>query len=125
MGGWASVENIADDVQVVCGQPFDDRSDFRDKLVGQTVFHNAADNGVIVFFFVIALFVFLNEFFHDIGEVLRQGFAHFGPGVFAGGGPADFNQTVNCQLVPVFKILAGAFLFDEVEFSAEDNRSAG
>jgi len=84
LGPRPPVEHVADDVEMVGDQPFDDAGNFNDEMVGPAVFHQAADDLVVVILLVEPVLVFLEQFLHDVGEILGQGLAYLGAGVFGG-----------------------------------------
>ena len=113
-----TVKDVPDDVEMVGGQALDDPGNLNDKVFGPAVFHQAGDNLVIVFLFVETVLILLQKLLHHIGEILGQGLAHLRTGVFGGSGPADLDQAINGELIPVVQVRAFLFLFNEVQLFA-------
>ena len=81
-----------------------------DEVLGASDFEDSLDDRLVVCFFVEHLRLFGNQLLDDIAIIRRQGFPHFGTGVFGRNDFADVDQAVQHDLVPVIDVLLLLFL---------------
>ena len=72
MGTWASVVDVAQDVQLVDGQTLDDVADGHDEVVGTTCRNDGVDDDADVGGFVAVAQTLVKQLLDDVGEVLWQ-----------------------------------------------------
>ena len=63
------------------------------------------DDLIIVCLFVLDFFLLRDQFFDDIGEILRQCLSDFGAGVFGRDTFDDLHQAVEGYFIPVFEVI--------------------
>ena len=73
------------------------------------------DDLIIVCLFVLDFFLLRDQFFDDIGEILRQCLSDFGAGVFGRDTFDDLYQTMKGYFVPVLQIVL--FSFHDLQFA--------
>ena len=99
-----SVEDVAEDVKLVDGQPLDDVADGYDEVVGTAGVDNGVDDALYVGCLVDVLATLVEQFLDDVGEVGRQGLAHLRVGVFAGDVAANAHEPVDHDVVPFAEV---------------------
>ena len=94
------VEYIAQDVQLVNGQMLYHVTEGFDDVAGLLRRDDGLNDAVDVVAFVFVLGVFVEQLFQDVGELLRQRFAHFAAGVFRGDDATHFDESEERCFVP-------------------------
>ena len=114
VGTWSAVVDIAQNVQLVDGQPLYDFADGRNEVVGTSGRDDRLDDGAHIVGLVLVIRMFVQQLLYDIGEICRQGFAYLRAGVFTGHVAAHLYQTVDGDVIPVLYVLF--LVFDEFQF---------
>lgn len=76
------VEDIAQDVKRVDGQPLDKVAQCHDEVIGTVCVDDGTDDDVDVCLLVGVHAAFVQQFLYDVGKFFGQGLAHFRAGVF-------------------------------------------
>ena len=105
-----AVKDVADDVEMINNEPLNQLCHGNDEVLGAADFEDSLDDRLVVCFFVEHLRLFGDQLLDDIAIIRRQGFPHFGTGVFGRNDFADVDQAVQHDLVPVIDILLLLFL---------------
>lgn len=100
-----AVKDVADDVEMINNEPLNQLCHGNDEVLGASDFEDSLDDRLVVCFFVEHLRLFGNQLLDDIAIIRRQGFPHFGTGVFGRNDFADVDQAVQHDLVPVIDVL--------------------
>ena len=113
VGARSAVEDVAQDVELVDGQPLYDVAECYDEVVGASCGDDGIDNDVDVGGLVVVLGALVEQLLDDVGEVLRQRLAHLRAGIFAGDVATHLDQLVDGDVVPVVDVLVGSL--DELQ----------
>ena len=101
VGAGAPVEDVPHNVQVVYDQRLDDPGHRDDEILRATEMDDCREDVFVVVLFVVHLVVGVEQLVDDVGVVRGQRLAHLGPGVFGGDEPADLDQPVKGELIPL------------------------
>ena len=120
----SAVEDVAEDMELVDGEALDEFAERHDEACGAPRADDGLDNHAHVSLLVAVVAVLVEEFFDDVGKLLRQTFAHFRTGVFRGNAAADGDELVERSLVIVGEVRVlllhqFEFLFRVVDECAE------
>ena len=95
---------------MINNEPLNQLCHGNDEVLGASDFEDSLDDRLVVCFFVEHLRLFGDQLLDDIAIIRRQGFPHFGTGVFGRNDFADVDQAVQHDLVPVIDVLLLLFL---------------
>ena len=95
------VIDIPDDVQMIDDQLLDQVAQRFDELLRPPDTDDRMDDLVVVGFLILYFRLLRDQFFDNIGKILRQRLAHLGPRVLGGNPFRDLNKPVQGDLVPV------------------------
>ena len=85
---------------------FADKASIDEELVRlKTHTDNRLDDGIVVGFLVLQITALSQKFFQHIGKFLRKRLADLRTRVLARCPAADRNQTIECDLIPVIRVL--------------------
>ena len=98
--GGASVEYVADDVQLVYRQAGDEIRQSNNEPVGNAGLDDAVDDAFKVFAFVGIVLVRIDELFNNVCIFLRQTGAHLDAGILVRSLSADGHKAVDRHTVP-------------------------
>ncbi len=104
VGARPAVVDVADDVQQVDRQALDQVAHGDDEVIGPAGRNDRVDDLVHIGGLVRLVARFVEQFLDDVGELLRQGLAHFRARVFGRDVPADAHQLVQCDQIPVVQV---------------------
>ena len=104
MGIGPPVKNISHHMKMVHHQPANQIGKGDNQLLGPSRLNNRIDNFIKICLLVRHIRPSRDKLLNDISKIFRQGFPHFGPGVFGCGIAADMNQTVDGDPIPVIHI---------------------
>ncbi len=107
-----AVENIAEHVQVVYGEPLYDIGDGDDEVVGTAGGDDGVYDAIDICGLVDVFGALVEQLLYDVREVGGQGLAHFGAGIFARHVATDGHQPVYGDVIPVVDVFLG--LFDQL-----------
>ena len=124
MGPRSAVVDVAQDMELVDGQPVDDVADGNDEVVGPSGRDDCIDDDGDVGSLVVVVGPLVKQFLDDVAEVIGQRLAHLGAGVFRRDVATDLDELVNGDVIPVVHILLHGlhqfeFLLGVVDESAE------
>ena len=97
----ATVENIADNVQVIDDQPLDQVAHGDDELFCAVGFNDGRNDRVEVFTLVIDVIVLVEQLVDDVAVPARQRAAYFGARVLGGAQTANLKQAADRDAVPL------------------------
>ena len=100
-----SARDVPHDVHVVHRHTLDDGGHRLDEPVGLAQVDDGGDDVLVVVPLVRLVVVGVEQLVDDVGVVLGEGLAHLGPGVLGGHPPADLNEAVEGDAVPLVHIL--------------------
>ena len=101
----SAVENVAQDVEHVDGEPLYQVTERDDEVVGTSGADDAVHNDFHVCLLVGQDGAFVQEFLDDVRELLRQGFSYLRAGVFGRNVLAQCYQSVQGGQIPGIQIL--------------------
>ena len=78
----SSVENITHNMQMIHNQTLDQIAHSHNKFLSTVDADDRIDNLIIISFFIQNIFSFVEQFFNNISEILRQCFSDLGTGIF-------------------------------------------
>ena len=87
-----AVKDVADDVEMINNEPLNQLCHGNDEVLGASDFEDSLDDRLVVCFFVEHLRLFGDQLLDDIAIIRRQGFPHFGAGVFGRNDFADVDH---------------------------------
>ena len=105
VGSRAAVVDVAEDVELVDGQPLYHVADGADEVVGSACRDDGVDDHGHIGGLVLILRTLVQQFLDDVAEVLGERLAHLRAGVFRGDVAAHFHQLVDGDAVPVVDVL--------------------
>ena len=113
----ASVEDVAHQVQVVDGQPLDERGERLDKVVGAGGLQNGLNNALVIAHAIVVLVrMRVQQLVDDVCVIAWDGLAHLGARIAARKRASDHDELVKHRLVPGWRVLAPAA--DQVDLLA-------
>ena len=101
----AAVKQIAHNVQLIHGQPLDQRTHCNDKVIRTPGCGNAAENLPVVHILVVVLKMSVQQLIQNVLIALGQIGAHEFPGVLGRHQPAHLNQPHQDLIIPGVQIL--------------------
>lgn len=119
----STVKNISQDMKVIDNKTLDQLCQGYDEILRTADLNDRIYDRIIISFFVQDFCLLRDQFLDHISIICRQCLADFGSGIFGCSGLADFDQTVQRDLVPIFHIFF--YLFDQTHlfFRIVDKRS--
>ena len=97
----APVEDVPHHVEVIHRQALDELAQLHQKVGGPADVNDGGDDVLVVVPLVVVLVVGVEHLVQDVGILLRHGLAHLGTGVLGAGQPAQLNQPVEGDAVPL------------------------
>ena len=90
----SSVVNIPYDMQMVDDKPLDQFAEGNDKIRRSANTDDRMYDLIVIPFLILHLCLFCDQFFNDVGKILRKRFTHLGSRIFGGNVLCDLHQTI-------------------------------